>query len=124
MKQSGSGTRSQPRRRVTSTGTEITLDRLPQAGASLEVLLLRAASFGSGSDGGPRQPHRHDYHELVWTRAGSGRHVIDGEPSSVEPDTMTLIGRGQVHVFERASGLDGAVVRFGDELLHGDPAAA
>ena len=36
---------------------------------------------------------------------------------------MTLIGRGQVHVFERASGLYGAVVRFGDELLHGDAAA-
>jgi AraC family transcriptional activator of pobA len=36
---------------------------------------------------------------------------------------MTIIGRGQVHVFERASSLYGAVVRFGDELLHGDPAA-
>lgn len=30
---------------------------------------------------------------------------------------MTLIGRGQVHVFERADDLRGAVVRFGDELL-------
>jgi AraC family transcriptional activator of pobA len=35
----------------------------------------------------------------------------------VEPGTVTLIGRGQVHVFERASGLTGAVVRFGEELL-------
>jgi AraC family transcriptional regulator, transcriptional activator of pobA len=38
----------------------------------------------------------------------------------VEPSTVTLIGRGQVHVFERARGLHGAVVRFGDELVHGD----
>jgi AraC family transcriptional activator of pobA len=112
---------AQRRKRVSES---ITVDRLPQAGASLEILMLRDASFGSGSDGGPRQPHRHDYHELVWTRAGSGRHLIDGEPSSVEPDTMTLIGQGQVHVFERASGLHGAVVRFGEELLHGDPATA
>jgi AraC family transcriptional activator of pobA len=108
----------------TGAATEIIVDRLPQAGSSLEVVMLRDARFGSGSDRAPRQPHRHDYHELVWTRSGTGRHLIDGEPSAVEPDTMTLIGRGQVHVFARASGLHGAVVRFGEELLHGDPATA
>jgi AraC family transcriptional activator of pobA len=31
---------------------------------------------------------------------------------------VTLIGRGQVHVFERARDLSGAVVRFGPQLLH------
>ena len=102
--------------------TEITVDRLPEAGSSLEVVLLEDARYGSDSDCGPRRPHRHDYHELVWTRCGTGRHLIDGEVSLVEPNTITLIGRGQVHVFERASGLHGAIVRFGDELLHGDPA--
>ena len=35
---------------------------------------------------------------------------------------MTLIGRGQVHVFERARGVRGAVVRFGEELLDGGAA--
>jgi hypothetical protein len=99
---------------------EITVDRLPEAGSSLEVVLLADARFGSESDFGPRRPHRHDYHELVWTRCGSGRHLIDGEVSLVEPNTITLIGRGQVHVFERAIGLYGAIVRFGDELLPGD----
>ena len=34
-----------------------------------------------------------------------------------------MIGRGQVHVFERAAGLHGALVRFGDELLHVDAMA-
>jgi len=98
----------------------IALDRLPEAGSPLEVLTLEDARFGVDSACGPRRPHRHDYHELVWTRAGSGRHLIDGEVSPVEPNTVTLIGRGQVHVFERARGLHGAVVRFGDELLQGD----
>ena len=28
-----------------------------------------------------------------------------------------MIGRGQVHVFEHGVGLDGAIVRFGDEML-------
>ena len=102
--------------------TGIAVDRLPEAGSSLEVLLLEDERYGSDSDCGPRRPHRHDYHELVWTRCGTGHHLIDGEVSLVEPNTITLIGRGQVHVFERASGLYGALVRFGDELLHGDPA--
>ena len=109
---------------MTDAATEITVDRLPGAGSSLEVVTLRDARFGSDSECGPRRPHRHDYHELVWTRCGAGRHLIDGEPSEVEPGTITLIGRGQVHVFERARGLHGAVVRFGEELLHGDPATA
>ena len=111
-------------RLATSGSSDIAVDRLPEAGSSLEVLMLRDARFGSDSDCGPRRPHRHDYHELVWTRCGTGRHLIDGEASDVAPGTITLIGRGQVHVFERARGLHGAVLRFGDELLHGDPASA
>ena len=67
-----------------------------------------------------REPHRHDYHELIWVRAGSGQHLIDGEPVPVRPGTVTIIGRGPVHVFEHAEGLTGAVLRFADELLLGD----
>ena len=52
-------------------------------------MLLQAARYGSDSDCGPRRPHRHDYHELVWTRCGTGRHPIDGEVSLVEPLTAT-----------------------------------
>jgi AraC family transcriptional regulator, transcriptional activator of pobA len=100
---------------------DLALDRIPEP--SLEVVLVQDASLGADSERGPRSPHRHDYHELIWTRSGSGHHLIDGEVVAVEPSTVTLIGRGQVHVFERASGLYGAVVRFGDELLHGDPHA-
>ena len=85
--------------------------------------MFEGASFGIDSERGPRRPHRHAYHELIWTRSGGGHHLIDGDVSLVEPNTVTVIGRGQVHVFERASGLYAAVVRFGDELLHGDSAA-
>lgn len=99
---------------------DLAVDRLPEPGAPLEVVALEGRSIG---DGGPRAPHRHDYHELIWTREGAGHHLIDGEITEVRPGTVTLIGRGQVHVFERASGLYGAVVRFGDELLHGGAAA-
>lgn len=79
---------------MTVAVTGIAVDRLPEAGSSLEVVLLRDARYGSDSRCGPRRPHRHDYHELVWTRSGAGRHLIDGEVSLVEPGTVTLIGRG------------------------------
>jgi AraC family transcriptional activator of pobA len=100
---------------------ELEVDRLPEPGQSLEVVIVRDGSFGADSDEGARRPHRHDYHELIWTRCGSGHHLIDGEVSEVRPNTLTLIGRGQVHVFESATAIYGAVVRFGDELLAGDP---
>jgi AraC family transcriptional activator of pobA len=107
-----------------SSARDLALDRLPEAGASLEVLLLENLTYGSDDECGPLRPHRHDYHELIWTLKGAGEHLIDGEVSLVEPRTITLIARGRVHVFERARGLSGAVIRFGEELLHGDATAS
>jgi AraC family transcriptional regulator, transcriptional activator of pobA len=104
--------------------SDLALDRLPEAGPSLDVGLLKDMQIGSGTPWGSRDPHRHDYHELIWTREGSGRNLIDGEVSLVEPNTLTVIGRGQVHVFERAVGVNGAVIRFGGELLYGDATAS
>jgi AraC family transcriptional activator of pobA len=75
--------------------------------------------FDVGLDGEPvREPHRHDYHELIWIREGSGHHLLDGQLVPILPGTLTVIGRGQVHVFERARSVHGATVRFGDEILH------
>lgn len=96
----------------------LTIDRLPAGGEPAQVIRLRRAAFGPG-EGGVREPHRHDYHELIWLRSGTGQHLIDGESLPARAGTITVIGRGQVHVFQRGQGLDGAVVRFGEELLLG-----
>jgi AraC family transcriptional activator of pobA len=75
--------------------------------------------FDVGVDGEPvREAHRHDYHELIWIKEGSGHHLLDGELVPIIPGTLTVIGRGQVHVLERARAVNGAAVRFGDEILH------
>ncbi len=102
----------------------LSVDSLTPSGPPLQVVQLRDASFGEVTERGARTPHRHDYHELVWTREGSGVHRIDGRPSPAAPRTLTVIGRGQIHVFERGEGLWGAVVRFGDELVDDRGAAA
>lgn len=92
--------------------TGLTVDRLD--GGAVQVLRLEGAQFGGEA---AREPHRHDYHELIWVRAGRGQHLLDGRPFPVRPLTITVIGRGQVHVFERGEHLYGAVVRFRDEGL-------
>jgi AraC family transcriptional activator of pobA len=97
---------------------DISLDTLAQP---LQVVVLEDASFGADAPQGAREPHRHDYHELIWTRRGEGEHSIDGERAPVRPGTVTLIGRGQVHVFERARRISGAVVRFGPEMQGDGP---
>jgi len=86
-----------------TSAREIAFDRLPEAGASLEVLLLDNVTFHADDECGPFRPHRHNYHELIWTREGTAKHIIDGEVSRVDPNEITLIGRSQVHVFERAA---------------------
>jgi AraC family transcriptional activator of pobA len=96
--------------------SDLVVDRLAPA-ASVQVAFIG----GFGLDPSAiRDPHRHDYHELIWVRSGSGRHLIDGDPLPVVPGSVTVIGRGRVHVFEEADDVHGAVVRFGDEVLFGE----
>jgi AraC family transcriptional activator of pobA len=91
----------------------LSLDRLEGA---VEVVPLDGLEIGGAR---VREPHRHDYHELIWVRDGEGAHRLDGGLVPVEPRTLTVIGRGQVHVFESGRDLRGAVVRFGDEMVYG-----
>ena len=95
---------------------ELTLDRMPDPAEVVDVLPLEGVSTSPAE---AREPHRHDYHELIWVRSGSGHHLIDGSRVPARPGTIALIGRGQVHVFECAEDVDGAVVRFGEEQLFG-----
>jgi AraC family transcriptional activator of pobA len=93
--------------------SDIALDRL-RGDAPVQVVPMDGMSVGRRRD-----PHRHDYHELIWIRSGAGRHLVDDEPLEVVPGSITVIGRGQVHLFDWADDLHGAVVRFGDEVLFG-----
>jgi AraC family transcriptional regulator, transcriptional activator of pobA len=101
------------------TDGKLTVDRLPDPADPVQIERLEGLRF---EDGTVREPHRHDYHELLWLRTGHGEHVLDGRPVEVRPRSLTLIGRGQVHVFRRAEDVGGITVRFGDELLLGGEA--
>ena len=94
--------------------TEVVVDDLRAGPDTLEVIELHLPTIG---DDAVRPPHRHAYHELIWVRAGSGRHRIDGEPVEFGPRTLTLIAKGQVHQFERADNVTAVVARFEDDWL-------
>jgi AraC family transcriptional regulator, transcriptional activator of pobA len=94
--------------------TEPAVDDLRAEPGALEVIELHLRSIG---DGEVRPPHRHAYHELIWVREGSGRHLIDGEPVEFGPRTLTLIAKGQVHQFQRAEDVTAVVARFEDDWL-------
>jgi AraC family transcriptional activator of pobA len=70
-------------------------------------------------EGPIRDPHRHDYHELMWLREGSGVQLVDGEALDIVPGTVTVIARGQVHQFRHARGVHGALLRITDAALTG-----
>jgi AraC family transcriptional regulator, transcriptional activator of pobA len=96
--------------------TELAVDDLRAEPDTLEVVELHLPAIASGK---VRPPHRHAYHELIWVREGSGRHLIDGEPIDFGPHTLTLIAKGQVHQFQRAEDVTAVVARFDDDWLTG-----
>ena len=95
---------------------EPTVHDLPAEADALQAVELRHDSIGEGD---VLEPHRHDYHELIWVHDGHGRHLIDGDVVEFGPRTLTLIAKGQVHQFKEAEDVSGVVVRFDDEWLTG-----
>ncbi|HEV3379166.1 MAG TPA: AraC family transcriptional regulator [Thermoleophilaceae bacterium] len=96
---------------------DLTVDRLAEPREPAQVVWLEGMEVRPEDR---REPHRHDYHEIIWVRSGSGQHLIDGVATPIEEGTVTIIGRGQVHVFEEGEHLHGAVLRLRDELLPGE----
>ena len=62
-------------------------------------------------------PHRHSFHELLWIRAGTGRHWVDQQSYPLQAHTLALVAQGQVHVFEQAEALDGYYLRYDQAFL-------
>lgn len=95
----------------------IALDQLLGATAPAQVLFMEQ---GEATPASPqREPHRHDYHELIIVLEGETEHLLDDELVRVDAGQVLMIGRGQVHTFTASRGFSGAVVRFGEELLTG-----
>lgn len=63
------------------------------------------------------EPHRHNFQEILWVKAGNGRHQIDTTTLEIAPLTFYLIAKGQVHRFLGGQDLAGYLIRFTDDFL-------
>ncbi|MFF0724485.1 helix-turn-helix domain-containing protein [Streptomyces sp. NPDC004134] len=83
-----------------------------------EVLPFALGSFDSiGPLSRAGFPHRHTFHEIVYVRAGQGHHVVDQRRWPITPPHLGIVTPGQVHHWERATGLDGWVMIFTEDFL-------
>jgi AraC family transcriptional regulator, transcriptional activator of pobA len=99
---------------ATADLTKLAIDRL-DPGAVVDVQVFEGVTI----EGGTVEPHRHDYHELIFVAGGRGEHLIDGCRTPIEAPSVSVIGRGKVHQFIHAEDLRGGLLRFTDAVLHG-----
>ncbi len=63
-------------------------------------------------------PHRHEHQTIIWTKSGTGKHLIDGQVIQLVPNTFCIIAKGQVHQFsEIDQHFKLQSVRFNDAFL-------
>jgi AraC family transcriptional regulator, transcriptional activator of pobA len=99
---------------ATADITNLAIDRL-DPGAVVEVQVFEGVDIAADTV----EPHRHDYHELIFVAGGRGEHLIDGCRTPIEAPSVSVIGRGKVHQFIHAEDLRGGLLRFTDAVLHG-----
>ncbi|MEW2576864.1 AraC family transcriptional regulator [Streptomyces syringium] len=76
-------------------------------------------AFGPDSRAG--YPHRHSFYEIVYVTAGSGGHVVDLVRRPLRPPHLCVLLPGQVHYWDRVSGLRGVLMLFTDDFLLARP---
>ncbi|PSJ28852.1 AraC family transcriptional regulator [Streptosporangium nondiastaticum] len=76
-----------------------------------------------GPDARAGYPHRHTFYEVVYVTGGAGAHVIDLVRRPLDPHLphLCVVLPGQVHYWERASGLRGVLLLFGEDFLLARP---
>lgn len=61
--------------------------------------------------------HRHTFEELIWIKSGIGSQLIDNELYIIQPNTLYLISKGQVHNFKEGKNIEAYVVGFDQNFL-------
>ncbi len=92
----------------------------PVNGEAFDIRHLENFTYLPKNSAQAERPHRHNFHELIWVRAGNGQQEIDGQKFQVEPLNFYLIAQGQVHQFLKAESVDAYVLRFTDDFRPAD----
>jgi len=75
-----------------------------------EVIVIKLGVSGSEYD--YKKPHRHNYFEFFYFKNGGGSHMIDFIEFPIHPNSIHIIGPGQVHQVKRKPYCEGFVLLF------------
>ncbi|MDB2606248.1 AraC family transcriptional regulator [Zobellia sp.] len=65
-----------------------------------------------------RDPHRHNYNEIIYFKSGEALQNIDDKIVNLKTtNTFYLIGKGQIHDFIKGKNMQGYLIRFDNELI-------
>lgn len=62
-------------------------------------------------------PHSHNWYEVLYIVEGTGSHIIDFEPHTIQPSTLYFISKDQVHFWQLEQPLKGYALLFPEEFL-------
>lgn len=63
------------------------------------------------------EPHRHDYYTIILVKEAAGKHIIDFNAYSLEPNQVYFVSPGQVHQVLEEKQSFGYVILFSAEFL-------
>lgn len=61
--------------------------------------------------------HRHNYYEVFLFEQGTGEHIIDFTPYSIQPGCVHIVFPGQIHKLNRSQDSKGKVVTFTENFV-------
>ncbi|MGV8878946.1 MAG: AraC family transcriptional regulator [Sphingobacteriaceae bacterium] len=62
-------------------------------------------------------PHTHSFFEILWTKAGESKHIVDDHELDLSMDTIYFMSPGQVHHLEKHSAVKGDSIMFTEEFF-------
>ncbi|WOT04435.1 helix-turn-helix domain-containing protein [Shewanella youngdeokensis] len=91
--------------------------RLPNVGFEVITLSTLYQRVASGEIEYLGQPHRVNFHNLIFFTGSSGEHFVDFNTVQVEKGSVVLVNKGQIHAFDLVNQPQGKVVVFTDAYL-------
>lgn len=63
------------------------------------------------------KPHTHGFFQIIWFKSGIGTHQVDFHSYDVIDHSIFLIGKDQVHSFDRHADYEGFVLNFSEDFI-------
>ncbi len=94
---------------------EYYISRAVRSGLEFEIQYMPKLFADNGR--GPKEPHLHNYYQIIWFQRGKGTHQVDYVDYPVTDNTLFFIAPGQEHHFDESSDYVGVVIHFNASFM-------